>query len=76
VSALRIFLWKLRYGWRIWRRSHGEDVMWGHYWRMCFGVISDEGWRWHLECNDKDVSAALNSSAVEAADEELSCWTD
>lgn len=76
MTELRIALWKLRFGLHIWMRSHGDDFRLGHYFRMCLGQIAHEGWIFHLECNDDDVAKALNSSPVEAADEELSCWTD
>lgn len=75
ITALRIWWWRFRYGWRIWTRSSSDDVMFGHYWRMCFGQIAEAGWQYAVE-SEGGVEAALKESPVDWADEELSCWTD
>ena len=75
MKKLRILLWKLRYGWRIFARSVAPDVKFGHYLIVCLGAISDAGWQYAVD-SQGGIDAALKESPVEWADEEMSCWTE
>lgn len=74
VKRIRIALWKLRYGLRVYRRSKAPDMKAGTYLLWCLGECADMGWALQLDEENNDVEQALAESPVWAADEELSNW--
>ena len=68
----RVWLWKLRFALRIWRRACTvEDGKLG--WGFCL-ESAREGWE--NVYRDNTILSALDEDPEDAADEEMSYWTD
>ena len=74
VTALRIWLWKLRYAIRIYRRSRAPEDWIGSYFPWCLNECAKVGWEWMLDCANGNVDEALKEDPADAADDELSNW--
>lgn len=75
LLRLRIWLWKLRYGWRIYRRSRSHDDWIGSYLSWCVTDCAQAGWEVAVQ-NEGSVEAALKTDPADEAECELECWTD
>lgn len=72
-QRLRLWLWKVLYGLRLFQRGSAPGMKFGSYLPWCLGEAAQQGWLWHLEVYES-VEAALRESPIDAADEEMSNW--